>query len=116
MTSLCPQNAGPRQLLDLARIYRGAIENGVHRVRDCKPHKDACRARKGILQGVLAAFNSLALSILRMLDHKNIAPSDGRVEPPTGAGPRCTLKRYRTATPRSVHQGERCIRARLFGS
>ena len=48
VTNLRPQNAGPRQLLELARDYWGAVENGMHRVRDgAKLREDACRARKG---------------------------------------------------------------------
>ena len=46
----------------------------MHRVRDgAKLREDACRARKGNQPGVLAAFNNLAISILRLLGHKNIA-------------------------------------------
>ena len=74
VTNLRPQNAGPRQLLELARDYWGAVENGMHRVRDgAKLREDACRARKGHQPGVLAAFNNLAISILRLLGHKNIS-------------------------------------------
>ena len=73
VTNVRPRNAGPEQLLEVARAYFGAIENGVHRVRDGKPREDACRVRKGNLPGALAAFNSLALWMLRMLGHKNIA-------------------------------------------
>ena len=74
VTNLRPQNAGPRQLLELARDYWGAVENGMHRVRDgAKLREDACRARKGNQPGVLAAFNNLAISILRLLGHKNIS-------------------------------------------
>ena len=74
VTNLRPQNAGPRQLLELARDYWGAVENGMHRVRDgAKLREDACRARKGHQPGVLAACNNLAISILRLLGHKNIS-------------------------------------------
>ena len=74
VTNLRPQNAGPRQLLELARDYWGAVENGMHRVRDgTKLREDACRARKGNQPGVLAACNNLAISILRLLGHKNIS-------------------------------------------
>ena len=37
------------------------------------PLRAACRARKGHQPGVLAAFNNLAISILRLLGHKNIS-------------------------------------------
>ena len=57
----------------MARAYFGTIENGVHRVRDGKPRQDACRTRKGNLPGALAAFNNLALWMLRVLGHNNIA-------------------------------------------
>ena len=35
--------------------------------------EDACRACKGNLPGVLVACNNLAISILRLLGHKNVA-------------------------------------------
>ena len=74
VTKLRPQNTGPRQLLELARDYWGAVENGMHRVRDgAKLQEDASRARKGSQPGVLAAFSNLAISMLRLLGHKNIS-------------------------------------------
>ncbi len=42
-------------------------------VRDGVLREDACRARKSTLPRALAAFNNLAITILRMLGKTNIA-------------------------------------------
>ena len=49
VTSLPPERATPKQLLALNRSYWGAVENGVHYVRDVALGEDACRVRKGSL-------------------------------------------------------------------
>ena len=58
--------------LALNRGYWGAVENGIHYVRDVALREDACRVRKGALPRVMAAFANLAISILRLLRVKNI--------------------------------------------
>ena len=75
VTNQRPQHAGTRQLLELALDYWGAVENGMHRVRDgAKLREDVCRACKGNQPGVLlAAFNNLAIPILHLVRHKNIS-------------------------------------------
>ncbi len=72
VTSLPPEQASSERLLELNRGYWGAVENGVHRVRDGALREDASRLRKGALPRVMAAFANLALSILRKLGVENI--------------------------------------------
>ena len=72
VTSLPAAQAGPKRLLDLVRGYWGAVENGIHYVRDVALREDACRVRKGSLPRVLAAFANVAVSILRLLETANI--------------------------------------------
>ena len=72
LTNLSPRQARGRELLALKRGYGGAIENGVHRVRDGVLREHACRARKSHLPRVLAVFANVALSILRLLGKTNI--------------------------------------------
>ena len=72
VTSLPPEQATPARLLALNRGYWGAVENGIHYVRDVALREDDCRVRKGALPRVMAAFANLAISILRLLRVKNI--------------------------------------------
>jgi len=72
ITSLPPEQATPARLLALNRGYWGAVENGIHYVRDVALREDACRVRKGALPRVMAAFANLAISILRLLRVQNI--------------------------------------------
>ena len=72
ITSLAPAEATPKWLLETVRQYWGAVENGVHYVRDMALGEDACRVRKGALPRILAAFANLAISILRVLGRTNL--------------------------------------------
>ena len=67
LTSLPAAKAGPQRLLELVRGYWGAVENGLHYVRDVALREDACRVRKGALPRVLAALTNVTLTILRLL-------------------------------------------------
>ncbi len=71
MTSLGPDRVTPQQLLHLNRSHWG-IENWVHYVRDVAIGEDKCRIRKGPLPRLMAAVSNLAISILRLLETKNI--------------------------------------------
>ena len=116
VTNLRPQDAGPQQLLELARDYRGAVENGMYRVRDgTKLREDACRPRKGNQPRVLAAFNNLA--ILRLLGHKNISRHGGDESAP-GILPGRGLKPAHPPPARQPRQGAVCpvaVRRRFRG-
>ena len=71
-TSLPPEQATPARLLALNRGYWGAVENGIHYVRDVALREDDCRVRRGAPPCVMTAFAHLAISILRLLRVKNI--------------------------------------------
>ena len=71
VTSLGPDQVTPQQLLHLNRSHWG-IENRVHYVRDVAVGEDKCRIRKGPLPRLMAAVSNLAISILRLLETKNI--------------------------------------------
>ena len=66
VTSLPPHKCAPLYLLQIVRGYWGAVENGVHWVRDAVLREDACRVRKGALPRVLAALTNMTLTILRL--------------------------------------------------
>ena len=72
VTNLRGKAARPQRLPDLVRGYWGAVENGIRYVRDTAPGEDRCRARKGALPRIMAAFANLAITILRMPGQKNI--------------------------------------------
>lgn len=62
ITSLPPQEAGPRRLLDLTRAH-WAIENRLHHVRDVTFDEDRCRARAGARS--LATLRNQAIAMIR---------------------------------------------------
>ena len=66
VTSLPPHKCAPLYLLQIVRGYWGAVENGMHWVRDAVLREDACRVRKGALPRVLAALTNMTLTILRL--------------------------------------------------
>jgi predicted transposase YbfD/YdcC len=57
MTSLKPEKADAKRLLELSREH-WAIENKCHHVRDVTMGEDACRVRKGAAPQVLAALRN----------------------------------------------------------
>ena len=63
ITSLPPEKAPARRLLDLTRQH-WSIENGLYYVRDVVFGEDACRARKGSTPRFLAAIRNLAITLL----------------------------------------------------
>ena len=73
VTNLPPELATRENLLALNRGYWGAVENGIHWVRDAVLNEDASRVRKRALPRVMAALSNLAISILRLLGANNIA-------------------------------------------
>ena len=72
ITNLPPELAAEETLLALSRGYWGAVENGIHYVRDVALGEDACRVRSNALPRVMAACANLAISILRLLQVQNI--------------------------------------------
>jgi hypothetical protein len=63
ITSLKPQRADARRLLELVREH-WRIENCLHYVRDVTLGEDACRVRKGNAPQVLAALRNAAVHLL----------------------------------------------------
>lgn len=72
ITSLTPEKASPKQLLEINRGH-WSIENKVHYVRDVTYDEDRCRIRTKSGPRVMASLRNLAIGILRLRKHTNIA-------------------------------------------
>lgn len=72
LTSLTPQRATPKRLLELSRGH-WSIENRLHWVRDVTFDEDRSRVRKFNGPQVMASIRNLAISLLRMAGASNIA-------------------------------------------
>jgi hypothetical protein len=72
VTSLTAEQADPARLL---RLVRGQweIENRLHWVRDVTFDEDRSQVRAGHGPRVMASFRNLAISLLRLAGHRNIA-------------------------------------------
>ncbi len=73
VTSLTAERAGPEQLLALARRHWGAIENGLHYVRDETFGEDRSTITGGHAPQNLAALRNAGLNWLRQQKTDNIA-------------------------------------------
>ena len=72
ITSLSPQQAGPRQLLTLWRGH-WRIENSLHRVRDVTFGEDRSQIRTGSAPQIMAALRNVAITLLRRAGWTNLA-------------------------------------------
>lgn len=72
ITSLTPEKADPKRLLQINRGHWG-IENKLHYVRDVTYDEDRCRIRTKSGPQVMATLRNLAIGILRLRKHTNIA-------------------------------------------
>lgn len=63
VTSLSPQEASPKELLEWVREH-WAIENGLHYRRDDTLKEDRCTLRRGHAAEAMALFNNLVLGLL----------------------------------------------------
>lgn len=72
ITSLTPQQASPEDLLSCVQQH-WTIENKLHWVKDVTLDEDRCQLRVGSLHQLMALFRNLALSLLRLDGHHNIA-------------------------------------------
>lgn len=72
LTSLTPDQASPKRLLDLVRSYWG-IENGLHYRRDVTFQEDRTRMTKGNTGRIMASINNLVISLLRLTGATNLA-------------------------------------------
>lgn len=73
ITSLSRPRANATRLLGLARRHWGAIENGVHHVRDTTFDEDRCTIFSGHAPQNLAACRNVVLNWLRCRKVDNIA-------------------------------------------
>ena len=69
------QSAGPEDLLTLARDHWGAVENGLHYVRDEVLGEDRSTIRTGHAPHNLAALRNAALNWLRCGRIDRISPT-----------------------------------------
>ena len=65
ITSLPTRRANATRLLEVVRRHWGAIENGVHHVRDTTFDEDRCTIFRGDAPENLASLRNLALNWLR---------------------------------------------------
>lgn len=72
ITSLSPDKATPERLLALNRGH-WSIENSLHYVRDVTFAEDLSQIRTDTAPQVMASLKNLAISLLRINKHTNIA-------------------------------------------
>jgi len=72
ITSLSPDEATPLDLLQFSRSH-WSIENRLHWVRDVTFDEDRSQLRLGHAHQLMAAFRNLAIALLRLMGHTNIA-------------------------------------------
>jgi hypothetical protein len=72
ITSLATTRAGPARLAVLVRGH-WEIENCLHWVRDVTFDEDRSQVRAGHGAQVMASLRNLAVSLLRLAGHRNIA-------------------------------------------
>jgi predicted transposase YbfD/YdcC len=72
ITSLDEKRASPKRLLELSRGH-WAIENSLHWVRDVTFDEDRSQVRTKSAPRTMATLRNLAVSVLRLAGHKNIA-------------------------------------------
>jgi len=78
ITSLQPQEAQARRLLELTRGHWG-IENRLHYVRDVTLGEDGCRVRKGSAPQVLAAVRNAVIHLLAGVEASSTAAAIRRL-------------------------------------
>ena len=64
LTTLSPEEAGPEQLLQMARDH-WSIENGQHHRRDRTQDEDRCTVRDPVAARNLSLFRSLAIFLFQ---------------------------------------------------
>ena len=72
VTSCLPEEASPEDLLPCVQGHWG-IENKVHWVRDVTFDEDRSQIRTGNGPQTMATLRNLAVSLLRLNGHKNLA-------------------------------------------
>jgi predicted transposase YbfD/YdcC len=77
MTSLVPDKADAARLLRLVR-HHWRIENKSHWVRDVTFDEDRSQVRRGAIPQVMAALRNVAIGLMRLDGHTNIAAATRR--------------------------------------
>lgn len=77
MTSLPPAKADAARLLRLVR-HHWRIENKSHWVRDVTFDEDRSQVRRGSIPQLMAALRNVAIGLMRLSGHKNIAAATRR--------------------------------------
>ena len=72
LTSLTPQEASPKRLLNIVRS-EWAIENGLHYRRDVTFREDATRMTRKSMGRAMAAINNLVIGLINQQDFDNHA-------------------------------------------
>lgn len=72
VTSLSPDQASPRQLLDYVRGH-WQIENGSHHRRDVTFKEDGCDLRRRPVAHLMAILNNITTGLISMAGFKNAA-------------------------------------------
>lgn len=72
ITSLSPERADAKRLLELTREHWG-IENGLHYRRDVTLGEDASRIRKGVAPQVMAALRNSIIFVLKEVAAPSLA-------------------------------------------
>lgn len=72
-TSLPPQTANAERVANELRGYWGAVENGLHCVRDVTMGEDKSQVHEGAGAAVMAALRNVALGVLRRLRPGSVA-------------------------------------------
>lgn len=72
VTSLAPSQADAARLLRLVRQH-WRIENQSHWVRDVTFAEDRSQVRRGAIPQMMAAFRNVAIGLMRLTGHQNIA-------------------------------------------
>jgi predicted transposase YbfD/YdcC len=77
MTSLAPAKADAARLLRLVR-HHWRIENKSHWVRDVTFDEDRSQVRRGSIPQLMAAVRNVAIGLMRLSGHRNIAAATRR--------------------------------------
>ncbi|TDV42138.1 DDE family transposase [Actinophytocola oryzae] len=95
MYAVTSLTAAQTQPAELARYIRGHwhVENKLHWVRDVTMGEDASRARTGGGPRMMASLRNLAISLLRLTGHTNIAKATRH----TGRNPTRAIKLITTS-------------------
>jgi predicted transposase YbfD/YdcC len=72
MTNLCPQQASPKKLLHLVRLYWN-IENGLHYRRDVTFHEDETHLAVGHSGHIMAILNNIVIGLCFAHGYYNLA-------------------------------------------